>query len=169
MSFLRDLSLSAVVAGFVTVLVGFTSSAVIVFQAATAVGAGAAEIASWMWALGLGMGLTCVVLSLRYRMPVVTAWSTPGAAMLITGAAGVSLAQATGAFLLSALMITIAGFSGWFERAINRIPLSIASGMLAGVLLRFGLELFVVMKAQFLLAFAMFAIYLVMRRFSPRY
>jgi benzoate membrane transport protein len=165
----RDISLSAIVAGFVTVLVGFTSTAVIVFQAANAVGAGAAEIASWMWALGLGMGLTCIGLSLRYRMPVVTAWSTPGAAMLITGAAGVSLAEAIGAFMASGLLIAIAGFSGWFERAINRIPISIASGMLAGVLLRFGLELFVVMKAQFLMVFAMFAVYLVMRRCSPRY
>jgi benzoate membrane transport protein len=169
MSFLRDLSVSAVVAGFVTVLVGFTSSAVIVFQAAHAVGAGTAEIASWMWALGLGMGLTCIALSLRYRMPVVTAWSTPGAAMLITGAAGVSLGQATGAFLVSALMIAFVGFSGWFERAMNRIPVSIASGMLAGVLLRFGLELFAVMKTQFLMAVAMFAVYLFMRRMSPRY
>ncbi|MBC8008250.1 MAG: benzoate/H(+) symporter BenE family transporter [Prolixibacteraceae bacterium] len=169
MSVLRDLSLSAVVAGFVTVLVGFTSSAVIVFQAANAVGAGPAEIASWMWALGLGMGLTCIGLSLRYRMPVVTAWSTPGAAMLITGAAGVSLAEVTAAFMVSGLLIAIVGFSGWFERAINRIPISIAAGMLAGVLLRFGLELFVVMKAQFLMVFAMFAIYLVMRRLSPRY
>ena len=169
MSLLRYFSLSAVVAGFVTVLVGFTSSAVIVFQAANAVGAGAGQIASWMWALGLGMGITCIALSLRYRMPVVTAWSTPGAAMLITGAAGVSLAEATGAFLVSGLMITIVGFSGWFERAINRIPVSIASGMLAGVLLRFGLDLFIVMKAQFLMAFAMFAAYLVMRRLFPRY
>jgi benzoate membrane transport protein len=169
MSFLRECSLSAFVAGFVTVLVGFTSSAVIVFQAAHAVGANAAEVASWMWALGLGMGLTCIALSLRYRMPVVTAWSTPGAAMLITGAAGVPLTQATGAFLVSALMITLAGFSGLFERVINRIPMSIASGMLAGVLLRFGLELFVVMKAQFVMAFAMFSVYLVMRRQYPRY
>ncbi|HXF17640.1 MAG TPA: benzoate/H(+) symporter BenE family transporter [Burkholderiales bacterium] len=169
MPLLRDISLSAVVAGFVTVLVGFTSSGVLVFQAAHAVGAGSTEIASWMWALGLGMGVTCMALSLRYRMPVVTAWSTPGAAMLITSAAGISLAQATGAFLVSALMITLAGFSGWFERAMNRIPVSIASGMLAGVLLRFGLELFVVMKAQFVMAFAMFAAYLIMRRKHPRY
>ena len=169
MSIARDISLSAVVAGFVTVLVGFTSTAVIVFQAANAVGAGPAEIASWMWALGLGMGLTCIGLSLRYRMPVVTAWSTPGAAILITGAAGASLPEAIGAFMVSGLLIAVAGFSGWFERAINRIPISIASGMLAGVLLRFGLELFVVMKAQFLMVFAMFAVYLVMRRLSPRY
>ena len=72
-----DLSVSAVIAGFVTVLVGFTSSAVIVFQAAQTLGASAAEIASWMWALGIGMGVTCIALSLRYHVPVVTAWSTP--------------------------------------------------------------------------------------------
>ena len=169
MSIAKDISVSAVVAGFVTVLVGFTSTAVIVFQAAHAVGAGPAEIASWMWALGLGMGLTCIGLSLRYRMPVVTAWSTPGAAMLITSAAGVALPEAIGAFLVSGLLIAIAGFSGWFERALNRIPISIASGMLAGVLMRFGLELFIVMKAQFAVVFAMFAVYLLMRRLIPRY
>ncbi len=169
MSLAKDFSLSAVAAGFVTVLVGFTSSAVIVFQGASALGAGPAEIASWMWALGLGMGITCIVLSLRYRVPVVTAWSTPGAAMLITVAAGVSLQDATGAFLLSAAMITVCGFSGLFERMISRIPVSIASGMLAGVLLRFGLDAFVAMKTQFVLAFAMFIAYLIGRRLFPRY
>ncbi len=169
MSLARDFSLSAVVAGFVTVLVGFTSSGVIVFEAANAVGAGPREIASWMWALGLGMGLTCIGLSLRYRMPVVTAWSTPGAAMLITGAAGVSLGEATFAFLVSGALIAVAGFSGWFERAMSRIPVSIASGMLAGVLVRFGIDLFVAMQTQFSMAFAMFCAYLVMRRIKPRY
>jgi benzoate membrane transport protein len=169
MSVVKDFSLSALAAGFVTVLVGFTSSAVIVFQAAATLGAGPAEIASWMGALGLGMGLTCILLSLRYRMPVVTAWSTPGAAMLITGAAGVSLGEATGAFLVSAALIALCGFSGWFERAIKRIPLSIASGMLAGVLLRFGLDAFVAMQTQFALAFAMFVVYLLGRRLWPRY
>jgi benzoate membrane transport protein len=89
--------------------------------------------------------------------------------MLITSAAGISLAQAIGAFLVSALMIMLAGFSGWFERAMNRMPVSIASGMLAGVLLRFGLDLFIVMKAQFLMAFAMFMAYLIMRRKYARY
>lgn len=166
---LRDLSLSAVVAGFVTVLVGFTSTAVIVFQAAHVLGADSAEIASWMWALGMGMGLTCIGLSLRYRMPIVTAWSTPGAAMMITGAAGISLPEAIGAFAVSGLLIAIVGFSGWFERAMNRIPVSIASGMLAGVLLRFGLDLFVVMKVQLVMVLAMFAAYLVLRRLAPRY
>ena len=166
---IRDLSASAVIAGFVTVLVGFTSSAVIVFQAAHALGATPAEIASWMWALGLGMGLTCIGLSLRYRAPVVTAWSTPGAAMLITSAAGVSMPEAIGAFLVCGALITLSGFTGWFERAISRIPISIASGMLAGVLLRFGLDVFVAMKTQFVMTFAMFIVYLIGRRVLPRY
>jgi len=168
-SLLRDLSLPAVVAGFITVLVGFASSAVIVFHAAQAVGAGQAEIASWMWALGIGMGVTCIGLSLRYRMPVVTAWSTPGAAMLVVGAAGLPLSDAIGAFVLAALMGTLAGFSGVFEKAMRRIPVSLASGMLAGVLLRFGLDVFVSVGTQPLLVLAMFATYLGGRRLAPRY
>lgn len=169
MSALRDLSLSAIVAGFVAVLVGFTSSAVIVFQAAHAAGATEAEAASWMWALGLGMGLTCIGLSLRYRVPVVTAWSTPGAAMLITSVAGLPMADIVGAFLVSALLLTLFGFTGWFERAMGRLPLALGSGMLAGVLLRFGLNVFVAMQQQRLLVLAMFAGWLLARRLLPRY
>jgi benzoate membrane transport protein len=165
----RDASLSAVAAGFVTVLVGFASTAAIVFQAAQTLGATPAQIGSWMWALGLGMGLTCIGLSLRYRVPVVTAWSTPGAAMLIGSAAGVPLPEAVGAFLLSALLIAVCGFSGVFERMMGRIPVSLASGMLGGVLLRFGLDAFASMRTQLGLVLAMFATYLIARRFSPRY
>ncbi len=169
MTLLKDFSVSAIVAGFVTVLVGFTSSAVLVFQAAQALDASPAEIGSWMGALGLGMGITCIGFSLQYRIPIVTAWSTPGAAMLITAAAGVSMAEAIGAFMISGGLITICGFSGGFERMINRIPLSIASGMLAGVLLRFGLDVFVAMQTQFSMIFAMFCAYLITRRVLPRY
>ncbi|WP_374500578.1 benzoate/H(+) symporter BenE family transporter [Pseudoxanthomonas sp.] len=166
---LKDLSLSAIAAGFVTVLVGFASSAVIVFQAAQSLGASPEEISSWMWALGLGMGLTCIGLSLRYRMPVVTAWSTPGAAMLIGSVAGLPLSDAIGAFLISALLIAASGFSGFFERMISRIPVSLASGMLAGVLLRFGIDAFAAMKTQLGMVLTMFAVYLLARRLLPRY
>jgi benzoate membrane transport protein len=169
MSLLRDVSASAVVAGFVTVLVGFASASAIVFQAAGAVGASAAQLGSWMLALGVGMGLTCILLSLRYRAPVVTAWSTPGAALLVTSAAGLSIEEATGAFLVSAALITLVGFSGWFERAMDRIPLPIASGMLAGVLLRFGLGLFTAMSTQLALALGMCLAYFAARRLVPRY
>jgi benzoate membrane transport protein len=165
----RDLSLSAIAAGFVTVLVGFASSAAIVFQAARSLGASPAQIGSWIWALGIGMGVTCIALSLRYRRPVVTAWSTPGAAMLIASGAGLPLSDAIGAFVLCAAMIALAGFSGAFERLIGRIPVSLASGMLAGVLLRFGMGAFASLQTQFGLVLTMFALYLGARRLWPRY
>lgn len=166
---LRDASPAAIAAGFVTVLVGFASSAVIVFEAARTLGASPAVIASWMWALGLGMGLTCIVLSLRWRVPVVTAWSTPGAAMLTAAGSGVSLHEATGAFLLCAVMMAAAGFSGVFERGMRKVPVAIASGMLAGVLLRFGLDAFAAIQVRPGLVLAMLAAYLAGRRWLPRY
>lgn len=169
MRLLRDSSFSAIVAGFVTVLVGFTSSAVIVFKAAENLGATPEEVGSWMCALGIGMGATCILLSLRYRVPVVTAWSTPGAAMLAVSTTHAGMAEAVGAFLISAALIALAGFTGWFERAIKKIPGAIAAGMLAGVLLRFGLDVFVSMKSEFALVFAMFCAYLALRRLLPRY
>ena len=100
---------------------------------------------------------------------MVTAWSTPGAVMLITGAAGVSLPESIGAFLVSGTLITVAGFSGWFERSLQRIPISIASAMLAGVLFRFGLDVFVSMQTEFIMVFAMLVVYLIGRRALPRY
>ncbi|MEM1252693.1 MAG: benzoate/H(+) symporter BenE family transporter [Cyanobacteria bacterium P01_H01_bin.21] len=169
MTFLKDFSLSAVISGFVSILVGFTSAAVIVFQAAQTLGANSTEIGSWLWALGWGMGLTGIVLSLRYRAPIVMAWSTPGAAMLVTTTADVTLAEATGAFMICAGLIALFGFTGWFERMMDRLPLSLASAMLAGVLLQFGLNVFTAMQTQFLMVFAMFVVYLVMRQRYPRY
>lgn len=166
---LRDFSLSSIVAGFVAVLVGFTSSAVIVFEAARAAGATSEQTASWLWALGIGMGLTTLVLSLRYRVPILTAWSTPGAALLITSVAGLPLAQTIGAFVVTGLLIVLVGASGVFERLMHRIPVALAAGMLAGVLLRFGLDAFVAMKTQLALAGAMFAAYLLLRQLQPRY
>ena len=156
-------------AGFVTVLVGFASSAAIVFQAAQALGATPAQTASWMWALGIGMGLTCIGLSLRWKMPVVTAWSTPGAAVLVTSAAGVPMDEAVAGFLVSAVLIAVAGFSGLFERMLGRIPLSLASAMLAGVLLRFGIDAFTSIQTQPVLVLSMLATWLLTRRWWPRY
>ena len=169
MTIAKDFSISAVIAGFVTVLVGFTGAGVIVFQAAQSLGATPVEIGSWLWALGWGMGLTSIGLSLRYRVPIVTAWSTPGAAMLITTTADVTMPEAIGAFLISAALITLVGFTGWFERLIKHLPLSLAAAMLAGVLLQFGLNVFLAMQSQFVMVFAMFGLYLLMRRSQPRY
>ncbi len=169
MSFFKDVSLTAVVAGFVAFLVAVTSSAVIVFAAARALGATDAQVASWMLALGIAIGATSIGLSLRYRVPVATAWSTPGAAMLVTSVAGVTMPQAIGAFMVCAALIVLVGATGWFEKAMKRIPQTLGAAMLAGVLLRFGLEGFSSIQTQFALVAAMLVTYLVARRFWPRY
>jgi benzoate membrane transport protein len=167
-SFFRDLSLSALIAGFVAVLVGFTSSVVIVFAAAQALGATPAQATSWIWALGLGMGITSIGLSLWYRQPVLTAWSTPGAA-LIAGTSGVAMGEAIGAFVICGVLIMLAGATRAFERVMDRIPQAIAAALLAGVLARFGLDAVGAVKTAPLLVCVMAGVFLVGRRAWPRY
>lgn len=171
MSFFRDLSLSSATAGAVAVLVGFTSSVAIVFQAAQAFGATPEVITSWMWALGLGMGLCSATPSLVLRQPVMVAWSTPGAAVLASaGLTGdFTLAQAVGAFMVCALLMVLVGATGWFERAMNRIPMAIASALLAGVLARFGVQAFGAAQSAWVLVTLMLLVYLIGRRAAPRY
>ena len=171
MRFFKDISLSAFTAGFVAVLVGFTSSVAIVFQAAQAFRATPEQLTSWMWALGLGMGLCSLIPSLWLRKPVMIAWSTPGAAVLATAglAGGFSMNEAVGAFMVCAVLITLFGVTGWFERAMNRIPVAIASALLAGVLARFGLQAFTAAQTALPLVLLMLLSYLLMKRLSPRY
>ena len=168
---LTDLSFSAVIAGFVAVLVGFTSSVALVFQAASSLGATPAQISSWVWALGLGMGLCSLLPSLWLRQPVLIAWSTPGAAVLATAgvAGGFDMPQATGAFIVCATLITLFGLTGWFEKLLGCIPMPIASALLAGVLTRFGLDAFIALKSSLGLVLAMLLAYLIGRRLWPRY
>ena len=169
MRFFKDLSLSAASAGFVAVLVGFTSSVALVFQAAQAFGASQEVISSWMWALGLGMGLTSAIPSLILRQPVMIAWSTPGAAVLASAGLGFDLGQATGAFMVCAGLILLCGVTGWFERVMNRIPMAIASALLAGVLAHFGMAAFGAARTALPLVLVMLAAYLLARRWWPRY
>jgi benzoate membrane transport protein len=169
MRFFKDLSLSAFTAGFVAVLVGFTSSVAIVFQAAQAFGATPEMISSWMWALGLGMGLASVLPSLWWRKPVMIAWSTPGAAVLAVAGAGYGMNEAVGAFIVCAVLMTIAGTTGWFERVMNKIPMALASALLAGVLARFGLQAFIAAQTALPLVLLMLGTYLLGKRLLPRY
>jgi benzoate membrane transport protein len=168
---LGDFSLSAATAGFVAVLVGFTGSVAIVFQAALSLGATPAEVSSWIWALGLGMGLTTLVLSLWLKAPVLIAWCTPGAALLAAAGAGghFGMAEAVGAFVVSGALITLCGVTGWFERVMGRIPQSIAAALLAGVLARFAIDAFLALQSAFGLVLLMLAAYLAAQRLWPRY
>ena len=171
MQFFKDLSPAALTAGFVAVLVGFTSSVAIVFQAALAFGATQAQISSWMWSLGLGIGLCTAVPSLLLRKPVMVAWSTPGAAVLATAGmtGGFSMPEAVGAFMLCAVLITLSGATGWFERVMNHLPMAIASGLLAGVLARFGMQAFGAAQSNLPLVLLMLSTYLLTKRWLARY
>ena len=166
---LKDVSLSAVVAGFVAVLVGFASSVAIVLQAAQAAGASNEIMASWLLALGIGMAATCIGLSWYFKAPVITAWSTPGAALLATSLQGLTIAEATGVFIVTALLGVIIGISGWFDRLTRLIPLPLASAMLAGILLQFGLNIFLSLQSQFVTVLLMCVSYLLAKRLMPRY
>lgn len=167
--FLNMLNPARLSAGFIAVLVGYTSSVAIILQAGEAVGATPLQMSSWLWALGVGMGVSTIALSLYYKMPVLTAWSTPGAALLVTSLSGVTINEAIGAFLFASLLTVIIGLSGIFKRLMDVFPASLASAMLAGVLLRFGLDAFVALQSGFTLVVSMLLVFMLAKRFSPRY
>lgn len=161
--------LPSIVAGIIVVLVGFASSAALVFAAAKAAGANQTEIGSWLGALCLGVGLLSLGFSYLTREPVTFAWSTAGAAMLVSGLNGVTLPEAIGAFLFNGALIVLVGATGWFERAMNRIPLALGSALLAGVLFRFAVEAVGALRTTPVLAVVMFVSFLIFKRVLPRY
>ncbi|MGB9089028.1 MAG: benzoate/H(+) symporter BenE family transporter [Pseudomonas farsensis] len=166
---LADSSPTAVVAGFIAMLTGYTSTLVLMFQAGQAAGLTQGQISSWIWALSIGMAVCTIGLSLRYRTPITVAWSTPGAALLITSLGGVPYSEAIGGYIICALLVLVCGVTGSFERLVRRIPASLASALLAGILFRICSEIFVAVQHQTLLVLAMFISYLVVKRLSPRY
>ncbi len=166
---LTDSSPSAIVAGFIAMMTGVTSSLVLMFQAGQAAGLTSAEISSWIWALFMGMAVCSIGLSLRYRSPITVAWSTPGAALLITSLGGVAYPEAIGAFITCAVLVIICGVTGSFERLVKRLPTSLAAALLAGILFKIGSEIFVAAQHRTGLVLGMFFTYLIVKRYSPRY
>jgi benzoate membrane transport protein len=166
---MADTSLSAVVAGFIAMMTGVTSSLVLMFQAGQAAGLTSAQISSWIWALFMGMAVCSIGLSLRYRSPITVAWSTPGAALLITSLGGVAYPEAIGAFITCAVLVIICGVTGSFERLVKRLPTSLAAALLAGILFKIGSEIFVAAQHRTGLVLGMFFTYLIVKRHSPRY
>ena len=166
---LRYFNPAHISAGFVAVLVGYTSSAAIIFQALQSLGADKAIADSWFLVLGIGMGVSCIGLSLFYRQPILTAWSTPGAAIMVTGLTGMSIEAAVGAFLFSSALILITGISGLFDRLVKLIPSSIAAALLAGVLTPFALNALASLETNLFLGVVMIASFIIGLRISPRY
>jgi benzoate membrane transport protein len=157
------------VAGLLSVIVNYGGTFILVFQAAKVAGLSPELTASWVWSISIGVGVTGIVLSWTAREPIITAWSTPAAAFLITALATTPYAEAIGAYLLSAAAFVALGLSGYFEKAIRLIPPGIAAGLLAGILLQFGIGAFGGMSIDPVLAGLLIMAYLVLKRLTPRY
>lgn len=158
-----------IVAGLVSVLVNYGGTFILVFQAANVAGLNSEQTASWVWSVSIGVGITGIVLSWRYREPIITAWSTPAAAFLVVALASTPYEQAVGAYLISALAFLVLGVSGYFEKVIRLIPSSIASGLLAGILLQFGINAFSGITLEPVLAGVLIVAYLLFKRMTARY
>lgn len=160
---------SLIIAGFVSVIVNYGGTFILIFQAAKVAGLSAELTSSWVWAVSLGTGLTGLWLSIRYKVPVITAWSTPGAAFLITALATVPYTEAIGAYIVSGAAFLILGISGMFDRVIKLIPQGIAAGLLAGILFPFGINAFKEISIDPMLVCLLFASFIILKRFTSRY
>ncbi|MEH6499140.1 MAG: benzoate/H(+) symporter BenE family transporter [Pseudoalteromonas distincta] len=165
----RDTSLSTLTAGFVAMLTGYSSSVILMVQAGQAAELSNAQIASWIWALSIGMALCTVALSLRFRLPLVVVWSTPGAALLITSLPGVSYSDAIGAFMFCGVLMLLSGVSSTVARLMRWLPASLAAALLAGILFRIGSQIFLAAQEQIGLVLVMFLGYLLAKRWFARY
>lgn len=158
-----------VVAGLISVIVNYGGTFILVFQAAKVAGLSPEMTASWVWSVSIGVGVTGIILSWVAREPIITAWSTPAAAFLVTTLATAPYAEAVGAYLISAAAFVLLGLSGYFEKLIRLIPPGIAAGLLAGILLQFGIGAFGGMNVDPLLAGLLIFAYVMLKRFSARY
>lgn len=161
--------LSPTIAAFISVIVNYGGTFILVFQAAKVAGLSPEMTASWIWSISIGVGITGIWLSYRYREPIITAWSTPGVAFLVSALAVTPYAEAIGAYMISAMGFIILGLTGMFERFVRLIPPGIASGLLAGILLQFGISAFGGAKVDPLLVIILFITYVILRRFTSRY
>lgn len=168
-SFLRDLSLSAVAAGFLAVLVSYAGPLAILFQAGASAGASEQLITSWVWAISIGAAVSGILLSLWLKAPVVTAWSAPGTALLVTLFPELSLNEAIGAYITAATIMLLIGVSGFFNTLVRLIPNGVAAGMMAGILLQFAVGAFTAIDTSPGLAIGTLVAYVIFRRVFPKY
>ncbi|BBL20798.1 MULTISPECIES: benzoate/H(+) symporter BenE [Acinetobacter] len=164
-----DWSISATVAGFLAVLISYSGPLIIFFQAAQQANVSSAMMISWIWGISIGAAVAGIYLSIRYKTPVITAWSAPGTALLVTLFPHISLNEAVGAYITSALVIFAIGATGYFDKLLKWIPQDVAAGMMAGILFQFGLGLFKATDSMPIIVFGMLGVYLVAKRLSPRY
>lgn len=165
----NDWSISATVAGFLAVLISYSGPLIIFFQAAQRAHVSTDMMVSWIWGISIGAAVSGIYLSIKYKTPVITAWSAPGTALLVTLFPNVSLNEAVAAYITSAIVIFLIGVTGYFDKLLKWIPQDVAAGMMAGILFQFGLGLFTASDSMPFIVFSMLIVFLIAKRLMPRY
>ncbi|WP_087089353.1 benzoate/H(+) symporter BenE [Acinetobacter pittii] len=165
----NDWSISATVAGFLAVLISYSGPLIIFFQAAQRAHVSTDMMVSWIWGISIGAAVSGIYLSIKYKTPVITAWSAPGTALLVTLFPNVSLNEAVAAYITSAIVIFLIGVTGYFDKLLKWIPQDVAAGMMAGILFQFGIGLFTASDSMPFIVFSMLIVFLIAKRLMPRY
>ncbi|PPC04315.1 benzoate/H(+) symporter BenE [Acinetobacter pittii] len=165
----NDWSISATVAGFLAVLISYSGPLIIFFQAAQRAHVSTDMMVSWIWGISIGAAVSGIYLSIKYKTPVITAWSAPGTALLVTLFPNVSLNEAVAAYITSAIVIFLIGVTGYFDKLLKWIPQDVAAGMMAGILFQFGISLFTASDSMPFIVFSMLIVFLIAKRLMPRY
>ncbi|EZQ01068.1 benzoate/H(+) symporter BenE [Acinetobacter sp. Ver3] len=165
----EDWSISATVAGFLAVLISYAGPLIIFFQAAQQAQVSPDMMISWIWGISIGAAVAGILLSIKFKVPVITAWSAPGTALLVTLFPDISLNEAVAAYITTAVVIFIIGITGYFDKLLALIPQSVAAGMMAGILCQFGFGLFTATNTMPYIVFGMLISYLIAKRLTPRY
>ncbi|MCU7696785.1 benzoate/H(+) symporter BenE [Acinetobacter sp. AYS6] len=165
----NDWSISATVAGFLAVLISYSGPLIIFFQAAQRAHVSTDMMVSWIWGISIGAAVSGIYLSIKYKTPVITAWSAPGTALLVTLFPNVSLNEAVAAYITSAIVIFLIGVTGYFDKLLKWIPQDVAAGMMAGILFQFGIGLFTASDSMPFIVFSMLLVFLIAKRLMPRY
>ncbi|MCU4331267.1 benzoate/H(+) symporter BenE [Acinetobacter pittii] len=165
----NDWSISATVAGFLAVLISYSGPLIIFFQAAQRAHVSTDMMVSWIWGISIGAAVSGIYLSIKYKTPVITAWTAPGTALLVTLFPNVSLNEAVAAYITSAIVIFLIGVTGYFDKLLKWIPQDVAAGMMAGILFQFGIGLFTASDSMPFIVFSMLIVFLIAKRLMPRY
>ncbi|MBP1494282.1 benzoate/H(+) symporter BenE [Acinetobacter nosocomialis] len=165
----NDWSISATVAGFLAVLISYSGPLIIFFQAAQRAHVSIDMMVSWIWGISIGAAVSGIYLSIKYKTPVITAWSAPGTALLVTLFPNISLNEAVAAYITSAIVIFLIGITGYFDKLLKWIPQDVAAGMMAGILFQFGIGLFTASDSMPFIVFSMLIVFLIAKRLMPRY
>lgn len=165
----NDWSISATVAGFLAVLISYSGPLIIFFQAAQRAHVSTDMMVSWIWGISIGAAVSGIYLSIKYKTPIITAWSAPGTALLVTLFPNVSLNEAVAAYITSAIVIFLIGVTGYFDKLLKWIPQDVAAGMMAGILFQFGIGLFTASDSMPFIVFSMLIVFLIAKRLMPRY